>query len=545
MIELIKIKNHSLISDCEIHLKDGFNVITGETGAGKSLFINAMSAILNGNKSDQSLIGKNSNELTITIEINPKNLPLLLNYLKENEKENESFIVKKIISKEKVRSYINDELVSQTTVKNLIKDIVSICSQHDGQKISNKSFQRNFLDIYSNTSKELIQVEFLFLQKQKLIKEKEDLLKNNSNRDQDIEFAQFQLKEIKELSISEKDENLEERISEINNLKEINEKISELNPLISGESSVPSLLMEIEFILEKINKLGKKNDLSKFIELKREIISELKAMDLETDLDDNFDDLIERVEKISKVKKRYGSIQGVLEKEKELENKIEKLENLDETILKIEKQIEKINKEASPFLNKLSEKRKQGSLSLSKKISSDLQELNMKGSVFSIQINPKEDFDQFGKDEILFLIKPHAGQNPEPIEKIASGGELSRVILAIQNNISDGGCFLFDEIDAGIGGNTGFKIGQKLKEMSKNSQVICITHLHQVAIYSNNHLKIEKVQSKNKTETQITPLNKETQEVEIARMIGNDLPNKDKALDLARELLKNAQKNNT
>lgn len=544
MIEIIKIKNHSLISDSEIHLKNGFNVITGETGAGKSLFINAISTIL-GQKSDPLMIGKNGEESSITIQINPENFKSLKTYLSEADKKDEPLIIKKVITKDKSRIYINDEIVSQSTLKNLMKDIINICSQHDGQKISNPAFQRKFLDTYSSTLKELEIIKEGFNKKTELLLGKEKLFKSFNNRDQEIDFAKWKLQEIKALNITAEDINLESKIDELKNSKQISDTIKELDPLINGDNSIFSILKELEFHLEKLHKMGKTLNLDKFKELKRDLFSEVRNFDLEPEDNDNLDNLLERLDQINKIKRKYGgSVQSVLDEQKTLKEKIETLENIDSEIGKIDSEIKKIDQALKPTLTKLSEKRKKGAESLNKKITADLQDLNMTGSSFAIKIVPKAEYDQFGQDDISFLIKPHAGQNLAPIEDIASGGELSRVILAIQNNVGEPGCFLFDEIDAGIGGNTGLKIGQKLKEMSQSSQIICITHLHQVAIYSENHLKIEKVQSKNKTETFIHELDSKDQELEIARMVGNDLSNKNQALEYAKDLLNKARSKN-
>lgn len=540
MISSIQIKNYALIEDAYIDLHQGLNVITGETGAGKSLFLSAISLIL-GEKADLKLIKNKEKETSVLIEINPKSLPQLKKFLKENDLDSDIFILKRKFSQDNSRCFINEQPVSLNKVRELMANLVYICSQNENTQISDSSEQRKIVDSF-DMNPFLEELHKLWTERKKIISQIDELNSNSKNVEFNSDFVTFQLNDIRALSLSEKDLALSEKLSEMEKETQLFEVYKEMSEsLIHNENSLPQQLKLLIHYCEKLNKYGKKIDISPIEKMRSELSELLGKIDVESFDQSEVENLKNRVETLKPILKKHGpTIKDVLDKQKSLENQLKKIENFEAEILNLTSQVESLTKKALSISIKISKHRLKVIPEIEKKISSQLQDLNMKGASFHINLTPNQELSAHGTDKIEFLIKPHAGQNPMPLAKIASGGEISRIVLALNSVINTSGFFLFDEIDSGIGGNTGLSIGQKLKSMSKKNQIICITHLHQVAVYSDRHFKIEKKQEKNKTTTQILELNEENQVKEISRMLGDDLSSK--TLDHAKELLKNAQK---
>lgn len=540
MISSIQIKNYALIEDAYIDLHQGLNVITGETGAGKSLFLSAISLIL-GEKADLKLIKNKEKETSVLIEINPKSLPQLKKFLKENDLDSDIFILKRKFSQDNSRCFINEQPVSLNKVRELMANLVYICSQNENTQISDSSEQRKIVDSF-DMNPFLEELHKLWTERKKIISQIDELNSNSKNVEFNSDFVTFQLNDIRALSLSEKDLALSEKLSEMEKETQLFEVYKEMSEsLIHNENSLPQQLKLLIHYCEKLNKYGKKIDISPIEKMRSELSELLGKIDVESFDQSEVENLKNRVETLKPILKKHGpTIKDVLDKQKSLENQLKKIENFEAEILNLTSQVESLTKKALSISIKISKHRLKVIPEIEKKISSQLQDLNMKGASFHINLTPNQELSAHGTDKIEFLIKPHAGQNPVPLAKIASGGEISRIVLALNSVINTSGFFLFDEIDSGIGGNTGLSIGQKLKSMSKKNQIICITHLHQVAVYSDRHFKIEKKQEKNKTTTQILELNEENQVKEISRMLGDDLSSK--TLDHAKELLKNAQK---
>ena len=541
MIQSIKIKNYALIEDAHIDLSNGLNIITGETGAGKSLFLSAISLIL-GEKADLKLIKNKEKETLVLIEINPLKHPKLKKFLIDNDLETDVFILKRRFTADSSRCFINDLPVGLNTVKELMKHLVYICSQNQNTQIADSSEQRNILDSFEENSF-LIELKKIWDERKGIIEKINELENRSKTVDFNGDYISFQISEIENFNLSEDDLNIEEKIANIESQSEIGEIFQEMNvSILNGENSILNQIKLLKFYISRLNKLGKNIDENKVDLLKKDIQDLIESMNIEEIDLEEIQVLKNRVQTLKPILKKYGpTINDVFENLNKLKSKMNEIDNFDSIIKDLNSQLMKINKQASTICQKITNHRLKVIPKLEKRITQELQELNMKGSEFKIELIPNQELTQHGSDKIQFLIKPHAGQLPMPLAKIASGGELSRIMLALNSVIDTKGFFLFDEIDSGIGGNTGLSIGQKLKSMGQKNQIICITHLHQVAIYGNKHFQIEKKQSTNKTITQIFELNEENRVNEISRMLGDDLSS-DKAMEHAQELLKKAQK---
>lgn len=541
MIRSIQIKNYALIEDAHIELSEGLNVITGETGAGKSLFLSAISLIL-GEKADLKLIKNKDKETSVMIEINPSKHPQLISFLKESDLDIDSFILKRKFSQDNSRCFINDQLVSLNKVKELMKDLVHICSQNESSQIADASEQLFIIDSFSK-NEALLELKQVWEERRNVLAEISKLKEISKSVDFNLDFVSFQLEDINKLGLSKDDLNLDTKIEGLKKQEELSEIASELSlTVLDGDNSIKNQIKNLIYYAQKLkNNFGLSIDLDQINKIKSDLYEFIDSIKIEKFDQEDIVFLKNRVEALKPLLRKHGpTVQDLLNKKNVLEEQLKKIKDFDNNLNDLESNLNKINKKALAISQKISKNRLKIIPEIEKKVSSQLQDLNMKGAEFRINLIPDQELSQSGTDKIEFLIKPHAGQQPMPLAKIASGGEISRIVLALNSVINTSGFFLFDEIDSGIGGNTGLSIGQKLKVMGKKNQIICITHLHQVAVYGDNHFKIDKIQEKNKTTTKIIFLNDDNKVNEIARMLGDDLSSKTK--DHARELIRNAQK---
>lgn len=540
MIEVIKIKNYALIEDAEIELNPHLNIITGETGAGKSLFINALNLLM-GEKSSNQIIGKNGKEASVEAVININNK--ISNILEKNEieYENDQIIIKRVIG-EKNRCYINGGIVSQTQLKNIMESFLDICSQNENQSLLKPSHQREIIDLFLDKKDLLSKVKELFYKKNELNKSLELKIKENQELNGQKEFIEFQLSEIDNLSLTKEDENLDYLIEDFNKKIKIKDLQSIVYENIYGSIGIISkmketliVLKDLDLLIDSKNYEAIKDGSELFLSLIRNIPKNIIGIDEEL-----FDFYLKRKEELSKFIRKYGSIKEIFSKKRDLENKLMSINSFEEDILTIRKSKENAEEEYLKISEKLSKERKNAAEKLEKLIESNLKNLNMPYASFKIEILNGE-HSEYGADNIKLLISPNRAEPLKELKEIASGGELSRVILSIRSVSSESKlCYLFDEIDAGIGGNTAFTIGKKLKKISEKRQVICITHLPQVAVFADSNYRIEKIQEKNKTVSRIEKISNTNLVDEISRMLGSSLSG-DKAKDNAIEMIKNAK----
>jgi len=526
MIEMIKIKNYVLIKEAEIELGPNLNIITGETGAGKSLFIGALSLIL-GDKSQSNFIGKHSKEASVEaiIRVDSK----LSQKLKKYEiSHKESIVVKRIVG-ERNRSYIDGNVVSQNQLKDIMSDLLDICSQHENQSLIEEKVQREIID--QEIDAELINsVKTSFLNLKELKESVQSLIDDKKNNESKKDYIDFQLEEIKSLKLTKEDEDIEEKVSILKNSAKISSFEKEIKESLFSSIGVKSLLKEVYLNLKEIEQLKNESEESNvsesFKEKMNEFVSYLESLPKTSSVsvdEDMYQYYLNRIEEISKLKRKYGSIKAIFEKKEELENSLDLITNFDEIIEEKKEEIKKSEREFVKLSKKLSEKRKEKAEIYSKKIEQNLKKLNMPFAQFKIEIKDT-DYSIHGFDKISFMISPNRSEPISELSKIASGGELSRVILAVRAVSSNSKqCYLFDEVDAGVGGDTALMIGQKLREISEKKQVICITHLPQVAVYADSNYNIEKKQTKESTFSEIYRIESDELVEEISRMLGGSL----------------------
>lgn len=537
ILELIKIKNYALIEDSEIELRPGLNIISGETGSGKSLFINALSLIV-GEKVENDIVGKHGDEAVIEAILKSDKILKKIKKL-ELPAEEDTIIIKRVFGK-KNRCYINDALVSVAQLKSIMREHIDICSQHDNQSILKESVQTELLDHYAKCSDQVQELKELFTSWKKSDQERTVKIKEKDEVEAKLDFIQFQLEEIRKVNPQESDSGILEKISALKNSEEINET----KRIISEHTeTLRSLVQNLFFELKILDKMTSANSSEEFKELSGKLKDFIASLDLDPAMGDEEEMaiLLDRSEKLNKlIKKHGGSLTGLIEAKEKLEGQVDLSDNFDKVISELEKKASGSKKKYDKLASEVSELRKKAAATLSKKIENQLKELKMGSVKFEISIEDSEPSEN-GSDRIEFLISPNLGEELKPINKIASGGELSRILLSVYNVLSKSEmAYLFDEVDAGIGGETGTKVGLKLLSMAKNNQVICITHLAQVAAFGEANYVISKEEIKNKTVSRIKELNEELKELEIARMLGSS-ENKQTAIAHAKELIKKAK----
>jgi len=540
MIKVIKIKNYTLIEDAEIELTKGLNVITGETGAGKSLFINAL-GLLMGQKTSSQIIGKNGKEASVeaVVFIDNRISPILNKYEINHKK---SILIKRIIGK-KNRCYIDGNTVSQNQLKEIMEPFLDICSQHENQSLLDYDVQREIVDTFSKNEKELDSLKSMFFLKRKLELKIKDQKRKKDEVEAQKDYLEFQLSEIKSLNLNKEDEQIDEIIRTLNNSVKIKNTENHIHDNFYGQEGIKIKIKENIVLIKQLDVLLQKENSENFKQKAEAFLSEIDSLPKKTvSIDEeSLNYYLIRNEELSKLKRKYGgTVSGILSKKEEIEQSLDFINHFEDDISIMEKDLQKINKEYAEIADKVSLLRKENSKKLEKMIENNLKQLNMPYAQFSIKIEKGQETEN-GIDNIKFLISPNRSEELKELGSIASGGELSRVILSIRNVSNKSKlCYLFDEVDAGIGGDTASTIGKKLKEMGNDCQVICITHLPQVAVFGNSNYKIEKIEDKTKTISKIEKIQGDSLIKEISRMLGSSLSG-EKAIENAVEMIKNAK----
>ncbi len=527
MISTIQIKNIGIIDNLSINLENGFNVLTGETGAGKTLIIDSL-GIICGNRFSKEMIRKGEEYSYIEACI----------YLPENENSIDGNIIvsREIYANGRNSCKINGRLVTVNELKEFMKQIIDIHGQNDNQMLLDKASHIEYLDSFIGKEISLIKTEYKNLYN--IYNEIKLELKNNygdeTEKQRKLDLLKYQLDEIKEVNLKEgEDEKLEEQRKKIINSEKIIENIEIADNSLSNEAvdNINSAIRALEKI-ESIDEIYSK----KLTELKniyydiQEISRDISSMKEDVYFDEEErNEIEERLDTIFSLKRKYGnSIKEILKYKEKVENEIYEIENLDEINEKLRSKLIETGKQMKLLADKMHQIRKEKANELSQKINKELTELEMKNAKFNVKVeyNDKEFFNKNGLDEIEFLISTNIGEEEKPIIKIASGGEMSRIMLAIKSVLSEVDkipTLIFDEIDTGISGIAAKSVGSKMKKISKNHQILCITHLANIAAQGTYNYYISKAIEDNKTRTKVEKLNEEGTIKEIARIASGDI----------------------
>ena len=555
MLLNLHVKNLALIEEVDVDFEKGLIVLTGETGAGKSLILGSVNIAL-GNKASKDMIRKGTDyslvELTFSVSENcAKQLKKYDIYMEEDN----IVTVTRKISEGRSISKINGETVNIKTLKNVMSLLIDIHGQHDHQSLL---YTKNHLDILDKFAKDSIlelkeQIKEEYSKYTKLIKKLEEFNIDEGQKAREIEFAEYEVNEIESANLKpEEDVQVEEEFKKLSNSKEIVSALSEIYNALSYETAgglgdiINKAVMDINSIKGMDEKISQfQTELYDIDNLCRELTSQIYDYNSGMDFNPEYvREVEERLDVINHLKLKYGnSIEEILRYKEEKEEYLEKLNNMTDEMESVKNQISELEGTLNNLCTKLSEQRKKAAKELEVLVKQALVDLNFIAVEFEIQITRKESIGENGFDNVEFMISTNPGESVKPLVKVASGGELSRIMLAIKSILAtedDIDTLIFDEIDTGVSGKAAQKIGFKLKEVGKNRQVLCVTHLSQIAVMANHHLLIEKKVEGERTSTHVTPLDLEGRVQEIARIMAGDSPSK-LMLQSAREALQQAQ----
>ncbi len=519
MIRYLSIKNFATIENTEIEFNDGLNIITGETGAGKSIVIEAVSLAL-GSRADTTFIRSGADKAVIQMIA--------------EHKGSEYVITRQISSSGKNICRINDEVVTLAHLSMVCKKLADIHGQYDHQSLLNPEYHIKLLDLYHKDkilpAKETVKKLYENYSMLKMQLRNITLKSEKNKREQD--FMQFELDELKDASLrTGEDEELEEKISLLQNSEKIYENLAGAYQISSeDEYSVISALKKIsDMVTETAPYSSELEELSERLnELYydfEDICSSIRdSRDNAVFSPEELDAYISRIETINRLKNKHGkSIVQLLSYQEELEKTLSELENSDEIQEELKKQLSKCENALTASCEKLSAARKQAAEELEKEITRELKQLNFNDAEFSISFTEADTFSPEGTDIAEFMISTNRGEPLKPLSRIASGGEMSRIMLAFKKIVGDYDeipTMIFDEIDSGISGITASIVGKKLREISENHQIICITHLPQIAAFGEHNYKIQKSSDDKMTYTTVSALSENEKTNEIARLLG-------------------------
>lgn len=537
MITTLHIKNIGIIEELTIDLNKGLNVLTGETGAGKTLIIDSLS-ILSGGRFSKEMIRKGENNSYIEACIYLPTYP--------NSIDGNIIISREIHSNGRNLCKINGRLVTVNELREFMSKIIEIHGQNENQTLLDNKFHLNYLDGFIgeklNIKKEYQEYYNKYLEIEKKLKENYG---DNKERERKLDLLKYQYREIKQAKLRQgEEEELEDKKKIIVNAEKISENLKEADNAL-GESAIDAISIAIRS-LEKIEELDQRykettsNLKNSYYEL-QEIAREIASNRDETNFNEEERDYIEeRLDTIHDLKRKYGNtINEILEYKEELKSEIKRIENLEEYTNNLKNEKKDIEKELDEIANIIHITRKEEAENLSNKINKELKELEMKNAKIHVRVTKQEQYNRNGKDEVAFYIQTNLGEDEKELSKIASGGEISRTMLGIKKVLADTDevpILIFDEIDTGISGKAANSVAQKLAHIAKKHQVLCISHLPNIAAMADNNYFISKNIVNERTNTNIKKLDENEILQEIARISSGEI--NEISLKYAEELRK-------
>ena len=550
MLKELQIENLAIIEKLDLEFGDGLITLTGETGAGKSIILSGINLLI-GEKTNIEML-RDGEKMLVAQGV--------FSVSKEQEKEleelgieaedGEVIIRRTMDSKGKGKAFVNNMRVPVSGLKEIMGTLVDIVGQHSHQMLLNKDNHIKLLDKFTEDATKDIRKnletsldDFIRLDRkiERIDEEKRELREKK-------EFYEFQLEEIDKVKlVKNEDEFLESEYKKLFNAGKIKEKLSMAEACLkNGEVNALSIIYASKKSIETIADYGEEFEetlerLERVYYDLEDCVSSMESLNEDIEVDENrLEEVISRLDAIGKLKNKYGStIEEILEYRNDIEKKLRNLDESNFQVKKLIKEREEARTAYWKYANELREVRKDCIKKIEEKLGSELAYLNMKDAKFEIMLEEKETMTKNGSDNIEFFISTNAGQKPKPLQKIASGGEVSRIMLALKvifSHVDNIPILIFDEIDTGVGGETVRKIAGKLKEIGRNAQVICITHSPAIASKANEQFYIEKRTENEKTITTVRKLDDEGRVKEIARMLAGQHVS-DAVLSHAKELL--------
>lgn len=551
MLQNLKIENVAIIESADIFFEKGLNILTGETGAGKSIVIDSINAIL-GERTSRELVRTGCTKANVTALFKTQSNAVVsaLNELGIDSEEDGSLLVSRSISIDgKNVCRINGMPVTVGMLKTLGRELINIHGQHDSQQLLNPETHCGFVDKMAGNDELLEEYSTAFQKLSEIKREIASLQTDDAAKARKIELLTYQIDEI---------ENAQLTVGEIEELKNVrtlhrnSEKIiANVNAaysLINGEDETAGALEQIKMSARQLDAVSQyysaleenADKLREITYLIEDVQDRLSSVMDELEYDPQYAQAVEdRLDYLNRLSRKYGETEEeMLEFCEKCKKERQDIELSDERLILLEAEEKKQRDYVISLASQLTERRTETGVEFSEKVREELVFLDMPNVVFAVDIKPVA-LNENGADEVEFLISPNLGEALKPMAKIASGGELSRIMLAIKNVLSDKdstGTLIFDEIDAGVSGRAASKLGKKLSSVSVGRQVICVTHLAQIAAQADHHFEISKASHGGKTYTSVTPLDFEGRKRELARIIGGEEITQAQ-LDMAEEML--------
>lgn len=549
MITQLTIKNYALIEDIKVNFEEGLTIITGETGAGKSILLGAM-ALLLGKRADLSSVKDTTKKCVIEAEFAIDSYQLQELFIAEDlDYEKHTIIRREILPSGKSRAFINDSPVNLSTLTILGERLIDIHNQHQTLEVSSEEFQFAILDALANSKQLLSSFAANFKKYQHLQKEIVNLLGNKVEAQKELDYNMFLLQELKEANLKPgEQEALEEEFETLNNVETIQETLSEITQMLDADQiGILNVLKETNLKLNKLKEVS--STFQSFWERLQSVKIELDDVYTEITkmaetLEANptrLNEIENRLQLIYTLQKKHQSvsIHELIGLQKELETKVERTTNLELKIAQLENEKIILKAEIEAIGTTIHNKRMEVVPKLIEELKSILFLLGLPNARFKIELQKTEEFSSKGMDALQFLFTANKGTNFGELKKVASGGEMSRIMLAVKSilaNYSHLPTIIFDEIDTGVSGEIANKIAEIMKKMSNKMQVLSITHLPQIAAKGKHHFKVYKQDIEEVTYTQLKLLTQEERVQELAQMLGGKKKSAS-AIAHAKELL--------
>lgn len=549
MLQELSIRNFAIIEDLTIRFESGLTILSGETGAGKSIIINAVNLLL-GSRASAALIrtGAESAELEAFFEVG-RDTPVAALLAEQGYDPDEGLMVRRIISsQDRHRIYINGRLATMQLLGALTANLASISGQHAHQGLLREEEHLLILDQFGDLLPLREEYARVYQQLAPLIRKEQDLLRKQANQAEQIDLLRFQKQEIEAAGLlSGEDEMLEKERLRLRNSAFLIETVEQcVHDLYSSDGAMVETLGRLGKALEKAAGMDEGlephaatlADLTfKVEDLAVTLRGYLKGLDLDPR---QLDTVEARLDALSKLKRKYGgSIQAALDFGERITGQLQEMENLDDSLAEVRQSLQQAHEQLAQLARQLSQQRIRAGKQLARRVEGELDFLKMADTRFAVDLQPLpatrdshpslslngHALGEWGCDRATFMIAPNVGETIKPLAGIASGGELSRMVLALKAILAknqDLETVVFDEVDAGIGGATAEAVGQKLADLAGHHQILCITHLPQIAKFGHHHFRITKSVSKGRTRTTITPLRPEERVEELARMLGGE-----------------------
>lgn len=562
MLNELKVENFAIIENLHICFGKGLNILSGETGAGKSVLFKSLSLLMGGKAASES-IRTGCDQALIEGSFDLKQRPDIKKRLHDMglETDEDLLIVRRIISQnDKSRIYLNNNLSTLSSLRDIVAPLIEVAGhhapliemtgQHDNRHLLSKTYHLDLLDHYAGQWDKRLQYQEKYHHLRGIEKQIHEILSNSQKNAQRLDFLLYQKDEITNLNFNpEEDLELENQIKKFRSASRLLTFVDFSEQTLLGDEdsatarfkAVMKRAQELESIDPKFSSLIQ--PLQQAYVVIEDSLYDLRKYVSHLEIDPaQLESLENRLSQLRKLQKKYGSIENIQSALEDMESEIQRLQNAEGLLVDLQNQKELLTKELLKLAQDLHQRRKKSAVVMEKSVNGELLDLNMKGVSFHIQIDSLGELSSSGQSEVEFMSQTSPKDPPRPLAKFASGGELSRILLSLKRVVGNSPqprTYLFDEVDTGVSGPTAEKVGKKLRSIAKGQQVICVTHLPQVAAFGDVHFFIQKSPQRGSVRMEVIELKQPERVKEIARLISGEKISKT-SLAHAQELLKEA-----